>query len=591
MSRRSIVLALSAASVVGAATVHGDAGAGGPDTDRESARVELGRRLFFDPALGRQGRIGCASCHDPEHGFSDARVHSIDESGELPRHSQPLTDLGGQGFHWDGEFDTAREVVEARIRPRSDVALSALGRTLTRAESALASDSQPDRDRLRERTRSVGSLAYYGDTAASVAPNLAGESPADGRLAQSGLYAKGFTAAFGSPEPTTDRIVDAVDAYVRSLKTGENALDRFLAGNERALLPSARRGLTLFTGRAGCARCHVTEPRGGRAPLTDGAFHDTGIGWDTSKSDFADRGAGAPLMQPRLDGTFKTPSLRDVARRAPYMHDGRFATLEQVVRYYDAGGTPHDSHDRGGLDPRIVKLGLSDGEVADLVAFLASLSGPDRAGLGAKSITRPKKLRIRVVDFAGAPQRGMTVEVRPAGDRLRDGDLSAAARMVVTDAAGEALFPWPLSTHARVACRGIETVPVGLVPDYVDVVEFVTLSANCAAYALPTGICERADVLLAHRTDAHAPEERLTRVRAMHNGRSLYVVKGESLTLLGRYELTTLGGVSVGTYELAGWRWTPSAVDLTASPSPTPAGRSIDDATFKRLRKVLDSMR
>jgi cytochrome c peroxidase len=121
MSRRALVLVVSAAAVLGAAAGRPSASAEGPAPDREPARIELGRRLFFDPAIGRQGKIGCASCHDPEHGFSDARVRSVDETGELPRHSQPLTDLVGEGFHWDGEFDTVADLVRAVAAPRVGV--------------------------------------------------------------------------------------------------------------------------------------------------------------------------------------------------------------------------------------------------------------------------------------------------------------------------------------------------------------------------------------------------------------------------------------------------------------------------------------
>src|SRR6185503_2614520 len=109
----------------------GDAG----DTDA-SARVELGRRLFFDPAIGREGKVACAACHDPEHGFSDARVLSKDETRELPRHSQTLVDLAGNGFHWDGEFDTVRDLVNARVLPALEARRASVRRALVRLSSA-----------------------------------------------------------------------------------------------------------------------------------------------------------------------------------------------------------------------------------------------------------------------------------------------------------------------------------------------------------------------------------------------------------------------------------------------------------------------
>src|SRR5262245_22049193 len=189
MSRRALLLVSSAALVVGAAALCGDAGAGAPAGDaRESARIELGRRLFFDPAIGRQGRIGCASCHDPEHGFSDPHHISTDESGLLPRRSQPLTDLAGEGFHWDGEFDTVRQVVEARVLPRGEVAVAALARSVTRAEHAPEATGPVDRDRLRERLDAGLAPQYYGDrlSQAVAAATPRGEVLGDGRAAPAG---------------------------------------------------------------------------------------------------------------------------------------------------------------------------------------------------------------------------------------------------------------------------------------------------------------------------------------------------------------------------------------------------------------------
>src|ERR1043166_357999 len=116
MRGKALVLtALAALLAAAAATRTTDARAGAPAGKDDGPLVELGRRLFFDPAVGRQGRVGCSSCHDPEHGFSDARPHSIDETRELVRHSQSLVDLTGPGFHWDGEFRTPRELIDARI--------------------------------------------------------------------------------------------------------------------------------------------------------------------------------------------------------------------------------------------------------------------------------------------------------------------------------------------------------------------------------------------------------------------------------------------------------------------------------------------
>ena len=121
----SRVNALRVAGVLGAAAAvavasHRVADAVSDALSRESMTVELGRRLFLDPAVGRRGRVGCVDCHLPEKGFSDPRKQSVDEDRTLPRHSQPVVDLGGEGFHWDGEFATVRELIDSRVLPAAD---------------------------------------------------------------------------------------------------------------------------------------------------------------------------------------------------------------------------------------------------------------------------------------------------------------------------------------------------------------------------------------------------------------------------------------------------------------------------------------
>ncbi len=591
MSRRIALLAVAAVlPAVAALDLSGGvaAHAGAVTDSRDAAVLELGRRLFFDPALGRQGRIGCSSCHDPEHGFSDPRRFSIDETGPLPRHSQPLTDLGGAGFHWDGEFDTVREIVEARVLPRSRVAANGIERAVLRAEAAEAAGDEWNRDRLRERAAAGLTPVYYGDAqgARSIAVQTPkGESLVDDRLAWSGLYAKGFAAAFGDEKPALDRVVRALDEYVRSLRTTTNAFDRFVAGNERALSPAARHGRDLFVGKAGCAACHVVTPENGVAPLTDRSFHDTGLGWDVQKSEYADRGAGVAHLGRVRDGTFKTPSLRDVARRAPYMHDGRFASLEQVVRYYDEGGTPH-----AGLDERVKPLGLSDAEVSNLVAFLESLSGDARAGLGSAGPGRPKTLRVRVVDPGGVPQGGVTVDVRSSGDRLAGGKVGAKAVTRRSDADGRISVPWPLATHVSIACPGRSAVSMDLVPDYVESLDFVVLGVEGPLFSLPNGICEDAPVLEAFPADRRSGAAAFTLTHAMRlaNGRSLYAPSSASEDIRGRYDLRIQhSSDGVGTYDLADWVWFGDRAELRPSFLPPPQSDALDEGVAQRLAKLL----
>ena len=146
----------------------------------------------------------------------------------------------------------------------------------------------------------------------------------------------------------------ALASFVRSLLSGDSPYDRFVSGDRAALSTQQELGLQLFRGKANCVACHVGPN------FTDEALHNTGVAW--RDGNFADHGAG--------QGRFKTPTLREVARTVPYMHDGSLATLEDVVEYYDAGGRANPS-----LDPEIRRLGLSPVEKRDLVAFLGALSG------------------------------------------------------------------------------------------------------------------------------------------------------------------------------------------------------------------------
>jgi cytochrome c peroxidase len=154
----------------------------------------------------------------------------------------------------------------------------------------------------------------------------------------------------------------ALATYVRTIVAGDSPYDRYLAGDRSALSASARRGFDLFFGRAGCAACH-TGPT-----FTDEQFHNTGVAW--TGEDFSDLGRGAVTGLPRDRGAFKTPTLREVSRTAPYMHDGSFATLESVVDFYVGGGRSNPY-----LDPRLSPLNLTSDQQADLAAFLRSLSG------------------------------------------------------------------------------------------------------------------------------------------------------------------------------------------------------------------------
>ncbi len=151
-----------------------------------------------------------------------------------------------------------------------------------------------------------------------------------------------------------EEISRALASYVRSILSGDSPFDRFINGDRTALSPEQQAGLQLFRGKANCTACHVGPN------FTDERLHNTGVAWCDGK--FADAGAG--------QGNFKTPTLREIARTAPYMHDGSLATLEEVIEYYDRGGNRNP-----GLDPELHALHLSPAEKREIVAFLGCLNG------------------------------------------------------------------------------------------------------------------------------------------------------------------------------------------------------------------------
>jgi cytochrome c peroxidase len=155
---------------------------------------------------------------------------------------------------------------------------------------------------------------------------------------------------------------------MRTLVSGDSPFDRAVAGGRRdAMTPSAWRGYALFKGRAGCAGCHAYS----RASpfFTDSRTHNTGLGWSPAAARYRDPGTGA-IGAAALAGSFRTPTLRDVARTGPYMHDGSLATLREVIDYFDRGGGGGP-----GRDPRLRPLRLSERDKRDLEAFLVALTG------------------------------------------------------------------------------------------------------------------------------------------------------------------------------------------------------------------------
>ena len=193
-------------------------------------------------------------------------------------------------------------------------------------------------------------------------------------------YAAGFQSIFHR-DVQADDVAFVLASYVRSILAGAAPFDRYMNREVAALSDDARRRLQLFRGKANCTACHAGPT------FTDERFHNTGVAWvqdrrepgretrDSAPGALADLGRFVVSGKESDRGAFKTPTLREVARTAPYMHDGTIATLDAVVEFYDGGGrvNPH-------LDSEIRPLRLTAGERRDLVAFLKSLSGTIREG-------------------------------------------------------------------------------------------------------------------------------------------------------------------------------------------------------------------
>jgi cytochrome c peroxidase len=176
------------------------------------------------------------------------------------------------------------------------------------------------------------------------------------------LFSEVFERDISAPD-----LARALASYVRTILAGDSPYDRHLQGNAEALSEEARQGLRIFRGKGNCTLCHLGPN------LTDEGFHNTGIAWRDGK--FDDDGRHIVTRNDSERGSFKTPTLREVARTPPYMHDGSLATLEEVIAYYDRGGNRNPQ-----LDPEMRPLGLTREETRALAAFLRSLSGTVREG-------------------------------------------------------------------------------------------------------------------------------------------------------------------------------------------------------------------
>ena len=304
-------------------------------------KVALGRRLFFDTRLSVTGQYSCASCHDPRRSFSDGRTHAVGATGaNLPHSAMPLINVAyNVSFGWSDPKLTSLEAqmlqpllnehpVELGLRGHEDRVVAALSRDESyRAAftSAFASNPQPSDSPRRE--------------AVTPPPGPRSAAPV-----------------------SFDHIVKAIAAFERTLVFGDSPFDRYVFGGEHAALsPAAKRGMALFfSARSGCSSCHSGFNFAGNWRDSQG---------ETGEASFASNGT--------TDQPMRVPTLRNIAVTAPYMHDGRFATLNAVLDHYARVAKQARSHAikaESRSDARLRTFDLSAPECADLIEFLQSLT-------------------------------------------------------------------------------------------------------------------------------------------------------------------------------------------------------------------------
>lgn len=277
------------------------------DNPPTEAKIKLGKQLYFDKRLSDDNTISCASCHDPAKGWSNGEAVATGVGGAKGGRSAPtIINSAYTGMHfWDG-----------RAKSLEDQALGPIQNPIE--------------------------MKMKMDVCVEKLNKIEG-------------YKKQFQEVFGT-DVTEDGIAKAIASYERTVLSGDAPYDRFKAGQKDALSESAQRGMKLFFGKAFCSACHVG------ANFTDNAFHNIGIGMNKETPDIG-REEISGLEGDR--GAFKTPTLREIARTAPYMHDGSLKSLEDVVEHYNNGGIKNPW-----LTEDIFPLKLSDQQKKDLVTFL-----------------------------------------------------------------------------------------------------------------------------------------------------------------------------------------------------------------------------
>jgi cytochrome c peroxidase len=272
----------------------------------------LGRTLFFDPRLSGSHSIACSNCHNPGFAWGDGLPKAIGTGMKILGRRSPtiLNSAWTELLFWDGRAESLEQ--------------QALGPIAAPGEMNQALDAMVATVTAIPEYRSLFSRAYPGETVSSAT------------------------------------VAKAIATFERTIVSGKAPFDEWIEGRENAISEDAKSGFDLFNGKAACAKCHTDWM------FSDSGFHDIGI-------DGSDPGRAKHLHLEAMQNAFKTPTLRNVDRRAPYMHDGSEATLDQVVEFYDRGGKVQ----RPSLAPEIKALHLNPREKQQLVEFMKTLTSLD----------------------------------------------------------------------------------------------------------------------------------------------------------------------------------------------------------------------
>jgi len=283
-----------------------------PGNPPSSLKIHLGKELYFDPRLSADGTVSCATCHDPALGWSDEGPTSKGIRGQFGgRRAPPVSNAAYNSLQfWDGRSPSLEDQAKGPIQNPVEM----------------------------------------GNTHQAMIQTVSGISG----------YEDEFKAVFGEGPITVDQVADAIAAFERTVVTTDSRFDRYARGDQNALTRLEKQGLEIFNGKGHCTACHWGPH------FSDGRFHNLGVPPKDPKN--PDVGRYEITKDPRDMGAFKTPTVRDASRRAPYLHDGSEKTLESLIDFYDRGGGKNPN-----LDPLMVPLGLNQHEKEALVAFIKAL--------------------------------------------------------------------------------------------------------------------------------------------------------------------------------------------------------------------------